>query len=142
MIGKTGIATSTSTMQNEHRIPGELLNKKVRVTGVGCGGTGSAVAAGLQEGLLDLLRRGQRGVGLSSVDCNVVVNSEFSQSRKHANQVQDTAGVPFTYFSLWNVVPSASDSGAYPGNVEFWSSETYIPDPNLNSARQSSVEQR
>src|SRR6478752_10729904 len=47
MIGKTVIATLTSTMQNEHRIPGALLNKKVRVTVVGCGGTGSAVAAGL-----------------------------------------------------------------------------------------------
>src|SRR6266849_2095547 len=45
MIGKTAIATST--MQNEHHIPAELLNKKVRVTVVGCGGTGSTVAAGL-----------------------------------------------------------------------------------------------
>lgn len=31
----------------EHRIPGALLDKKVRVTVVGCGGTGSAIAAGL-----------------------------------------------------------------------------------------------
>lgn len=31
----------------EHRIPTALLQKKVRVTVVGCGGTGSAIAAGL-----------------------------------------------------------------------------------------------
>ena len=39
------IATRTKTI--EHRIPALLLQKKVRVTVVGCGGTGSAIAAGL-----------------------------------------------------------------------------------------------
>ena len=31
----------------EHRIPGELLERQVRVTVVGCGSTGSCIAAGL-----------------------------------------------------------------------------------------------
>ena len=31
----------------EHQIPSVLLQKKVQVTLVGCGGTGSAIAAGL-----------------------------------------------------------------------------------------------
>jgi sulfur-carrier protein adenylyltransferase/sulfurtransferase len=39
--------TETSTNGVEHRIPGELLAKRVRITLVGCGGTGSTVAAGL-----------------------------------------------------------------------------------------------
>ncbi|MGH9569857.1 MAG: hypothetical protein ACRD4F_09460 [Candidatus Angelobacter sp.] len=33
--------------QAEHLIAGELLRKRVRVTVAGCGGTGSAIAAGL-----------------------------------------------------------------------------------------------
>src|ERR1051326_1711268 len=33
--------------RSEHRIPSELLSKKVRITVVGCGGNGSAVASGL-----------------------------------------------------------------------------------------------
>ncbi len=41
------IATAIKIKQSEHRIPGELAQKKVRVTVVGCGGTGSAIAAGL-----------------------------------------------------------------------------------------------
>ena len=40
-------ATATQTQAAEHRIPAALLQKKVRVTVVGCGGTGSAIAAGL-----------------------------------------------------------------------------------------------
>ena len=39
--------TATKTKPTEHFIPGELARKKVRVTVVGCGGTGSAIAAGL-----------------------------------------------------------------------------------------------
>lgn len=37
----------TSANRIEHTIPGRLLEEKVRVTVVGCGGTGTAVAAGL-----------------------------------------------------------------------------------------------
>jgi len=39
--------TGTRTKQAEHRIPGVLLTKKVHVTVVGCGGTGSTIGAGL-----------------------------------------------------------------------------------------------
>ncbi len=39
---ETTIATKT-----EHQIPSALLQKRVQITVVGCGGTGSAVAAGL-----------------------------------------------------------------------------------------------
>jgi hypothetical protein len=37
----------TQTLLPEHRVPEVLLQKKVRVTVVGCGGTGSTVASGL-----------------------------------------------------------------------------------------------
>ena len=40
-------ATATTSSRTEHTIPGCLLAKSVRVTVVGCGGTGSAIAAGL-----------------------------------------------------------------------------------------------
>src|SRR5258707_4398304 len=42
----TAIET-TIAEKTEHQIPGALLQKKVQVTVVGCGGTGSAIAAGL-----------------------------------------------------------------------------------------------
>ncbi len=42
----TAIETTIAT-RTEHEIPSSLLQKKVRVTVVGCGGTGSAIAAGL-----------------------------------------------------------------------------------------------
>lgn len=40
-------ATATKTKETEHLIPAELAQKKIRVTVVGCGGTGSTIAAGL-----------------------------------------------------------------------------------------------
>jgi PRTRC genetic system ThiF family protein len=39
--------TPTQTTPAEHRIPEALLGKKVRITVVGCGGTGSTIACGL-----------------------------------------------------------------------------------------------
>src|SRR5258708_21006124 len=42
----TAIETTIAT-KIEHKIPSVLLQKKVQVTVVGCGGTGSAIAAGL-----------------------------------------------------------------------------------------------
>ena len=44
MTTTTGTKTSAP---GEHRVPGALLQKKVRIGVVGCGGTGSAIAAGL-----------------------------------------------------------------------------------------------
>jgi PRTRC genetic system ThiF family protein len=43
----TTIIGTKSRQEIEHRIPADLLEKKVRITVVGCGGTGSAIAAGL-----------------------------------------------------------------------------------------------
>ncbi len=40
-------AIETKSTETEHQIPGALLEKKVHVTVVGCGGTGSTIAAGL-----------------------------------------------------------------------------------------------
>ncbi|HZW80524.1 MAG TPA: ThiF family adenylyltransferase [Candidatus Deferrimicrobiaceae bacterium] len=42
----TAIATTTAE-RTEHKIPRELVQRTVRITVVGCGGTGSAIAAGL-----------------------------------------------------------------------------------------------
>jgi hypothetical protein len=42
----TAIETTIAT-RTEHELPSSLLQKKVQVTVVGCGGTGSAIAAGL-----------------------------------------------------------------------------------------------
>src|ERR1700733_11493621 len=39
--------TSKVTETVEHQIPNSLLERKVRITVVGCGGTGSAIAGGL-----------------------------------------------------------------------------------------------
>ena len=41
------IATATNSSRSEHALPAQLLEKQVRITVVGCGGTGSAIAAGL-----------------------------------------------------------------------------------------------
>lgn len=41
------MTTASATTRSEHIIPGQLLERQVRVTVVGCGGTGSAIAAGL-----------------------------------------------------------------------------------------------
>jgi len=41
------MTTATVTIRPEHTIPARLLEQPVRVTVVGCGGTGSAIAAGL-----------------------------------------------------------------------------------------------
>jgi PRTRC genetic system ThiF family protein len=43
----TSTRTETGRRQIEHHIPEALLQKQVRITVVGCGGTGSAIAAGL-----------------------------------------------------------------------------------------------
>ena len=43
----TTVTGTKTSREIEHRIPASLLEKKVRITLVGCGGTGSAIAAGL-----------------------------------------------------------------------------------------------
>ena len=43
----TTVTGTKTSREIEHRIPARLLEKKVRITVVGCGGTGSAITAGL-----------------------------------------------------------------------------------------------
>src|ERR1700675_276853 len=43
----TTVIETTIAAKTEHQIPGALLQKRVQVAVVGCGGTGSAIAAGL-----------------------------------------------------------------------------------------------
>jgi PRTRC genetic system ThiF family protein len=55
--------------QMEHRIPATLLEKTVRITVVGCGGTGSAIAAGLPHLHQAMLASGHRhGLDVTLVD--------------------------------------------------------------------------
>jgi PRTRC genetic system ThiF family protein len=70
----------------EHRISEELLQKKVRVTVVGCGGTGSAIAAGLPSMHQAMLALGHPyGLDVTFVDGEKVslvncVRQPFSES--------------------------------------------------------------
>ena len=78
--------TETKTPRTEHHIPNILLENRVRVTVVGCGGTGSAIAAGLPylhqammalghpHGLLVVLVDGDR---VSRTNC---IRQPFSES--------------------------------------------------------------
>jgi PRTRC genetic system ThiF family protein len=79
-------ATATRTRETEHRIPTELLNKRVRVTVVGCGGTGSAIAAGLPQLHQAMLAWGHpHGLDVTLVDGDRIteincVRQPFSES--------------------------------------------------------------
>ena len=79
-------AMATLTQAAEHRIPGPLLQKKVRVTVVGCGGTGSAIAAGLPHLHQAMLAWGHpRGLDVTLVDGDRIsrsncVRQPFSES--------------------------------------------------------------
>ena len=70
----------------EHQIPSVLLQKKVRVTVVGCGGTGSAVAAGLPYLHQAMVALGHpRGLDVTLVDGDRIsrtncVRQPFSES--------------------------------------------------------------
>src|SRR5216684_1727561 len=64
-------ATATSTSRIEHTIPTCLLERKVRVTVAGCGGTGSAIAAGLPYLHQAMVALGHpHGLDVTFVDCN------------------------------------------------------------------------
>ena len=83
------MTTATGTKSNveiEHRIAANLLEKKVRITVVGCGGTGSAMAAGLPHLHHAMLASGHPygldvtfidGDRISSTNC---VRQPFSES--------------------------------------------------------------
>ena len=80
------MTTVIETKTNEHSIPSVLLGKTVRITVVGCGGTGSAVASGLpylHQAMLALGHPGGLDVTLvdgdriSRINC---VRQPFSES--------------------------------------------------------------
>jgi PRTRC genetic system ThiF family protein len=80
------MTTVIETKTNEHTIPSRLLEKTVRITVVGCGGTGSAVASGLpylHQAMLALGHPGGLDVTLvdgdriSRINC---VRQPFSES--------------------------------------------------------------
>ncbi len=63
------MTTAFVTTRPEHTIPGRLLEEKVRVTVVGCGGTGSAIAAGLPYLHQAMLALGHpRGLDVTFID--------------------------------------------------------------------------
>jgi PRTRC genetic system ThiF family protein len=72
--------------ETEHRIPASLLEKKVRITVVGCGGTGSAIAAGLPHLHQAVLASGHpHGLDVTLIDGDRVsrtncVRQPFSES--------------------------------------------------------------
>lgn len=75
-----------SSHEIEHRIPPSLLEKKVRITVVGCGGTGSAVAAGLPHLHQAMLASGHpHGLDVTLIDGDRIsgtncVRQPFSES--------------------------------------------------------------
>jgi PRTRC genetic system ThiF family protein len=81
----TAIGTK-SRNELEHRIPAGLLEKKVRVTVVGCGGTGSAIASGLPHLHQAMLASGHpHGLDVTLIDGDRIsrtncVRQPFSES--------------------------------------------------------------
>jgi PRTRC genetic system ThiF family protein len=79
-------ATVTQTKTTEHHIPAALLQKRVRLTVVGCGGTGSAIAAGLPHLHQAMLAWGHpHGLDVTLVDGDRIsrsncVRQPFSES--------------------------------------------------------------
>jgi PRTRC genetic system ThiF family protein len=78
--------TETGSRQAEHHIPEALLQKQVRITVVGCGGTGSAIAAGLPHLHQAMLAWGHpHGLDVTLVDGDRIshtncVRQPFSES--------------------------------------------------------------
>lgn len=81
----TAIETK-SKQTTEHRIPASLLEKKVLITVVGCGGTGSAIAAGLPHLHQAMLASGHpHGLDVTLIDGDRIsrtncVRQPFSES--------------------------------------------------------------
>src|SRR5229473_5142476 len=120
----TAIETTIAT-RTEHEIPGALLQKKVQVTVVGCGGTGSAIAAGLPylhqamvalghpHGLDVTLVDGDR---ISRINC---VRQPFSESEIGLHKATVLATRINLFWGLgWRGTPQFLDEG--------WHGETDI----------------
>lgn len=82
----TTVIGTKSKREIEHQIPASLLEKKVRITVVGCGGTGSAIAAGLPHLHQAMLASGHpHGLDVTLIDGDRIsrtncVRQPFSES--------------------------------------------------------------
>jgi len=113
------------TKTNEHTIPSVLLQKTVRTTVVGCGGTGSAVASGLpylHQAMLALGHPGGLDVTLvdgdriSRINC---VRQPFSESESGLHKATVLATRINLFWGLaWKGTPQFLDEG--------WRDETDI----------------
>src|SRR6266536_868596 len=120
----TAIATKTAT-DTEHRIPSALLQKRVRVTVVGCGGTGSAMAAGLPYLHQAMVAWGHpHGLDVTLVDGDLIsrtncVRQPFSESEIGLHKVTVLATRINLFWGLgWKGVSRFLD--------ESWGEETDI----------------
>jgi PRTRC genetic system ThiF family protein len=108
----------TQTRTTEHHIPASLLDKKVRVTVVGCGGTGSAIAAGLPHLHQAMLAWGHpHGLHVTLVDGDRIsrtncVRQPFSESEIGLYKSTVLATRINLFWGLgWEGVPEFLDEG-------------------------------
>jgi PRTRC genetic system ThiF family protein len=113
----TAIET-TIAAKTEHQIPSALLQKKVQVTVVGCGGTGSAIAAGLpylHQAMVAL--RHPHGLDVTLVDGDRIsrtncVRQPFSESEIGLHKATVLATRINLFWGLgWKGVPHFVDEG-------------------------------
>lgn len=96
-----------------HRIPGRLLTSPVRVLLVGCGGGGSAFAAGLVHLHLALVVAGHPGLQVTLMDGDVisatnVVRSAFSRAEVGMPKATVLATRLNAWYGLaWDAIPAA-----------------------------------
>ncbi len=117
--------SKTKTEHVEHCIPASLLEKRIRVTLVGCGGTGSAVAAGLPYLHQAMLAWGHpHGLDVTLVDGNKIsrtncVRQPFSESEVGLYKATVLATRINLFWGLaWDGVPEFLNEG--------WRNETDI----------------
>jgi PRTRC genetic system ThiF family protein len=115
----------TQTLLPEHRVPEVLLQKKVRVTVVGCGGTGSTVASGLPHLHQAMLAWGHPyGLDVTFVDGDRIsrtncVRQPFSESDIGLYEATVLATRINLFWGLsWRGIPEFVDEG--------WREETDI----------------
>jgi PRTRC genetic system ThiF family protein len=113
--------TTNTEMQmqlTEHRIPESLLGKKVRITVVGCGGTGSTIASGLPYLHQAMLAWGHpHGLDVTFVDGDRIsrtncVRQPFSESEIGLYKATVLATRINLFWGLgWKGVPEFLDEG-------------------------------
>jgi PRTRC genetic system ThiF family protein len=109
----------------DHQIPNSLLSRKVRITVVGCGGTGSAIACGLPYLHQSMMALGHPfGLDVTLVDGDLVsqtncVRQPFSVSDIGLHKVIVLANRINLFWGLnWKAVPHFLD--------ETWREETDV----------------